>query len=171
MTLRRSAVRLLHVSESKSNPRWKRALKLALKIYVAFCTLLITAFLALVLWNICFPKSPRVITETTVMASYGEYVAKEQPNRADYFFRLAATLGMYCRQAPVPAADMLKYLGNPDLIAGTMETGTLVYFYDHASPTNKWAMYASLKAGKLAEIAFNDATVNDHSKYQPYPIR
>jgi hypothetical protein len=164
------------MSDSKSYPRWKRAFTLALKIYVGLCTMLVTAYLALVLWSICFPKSSLVksslvITETMVMASYGEYVAKEHPKRADYFWRLAMALERCSKQAPVPAADTLKYLGTPDLISGTTETGTLVYFYDHASPTNKWAMYASFKEGKLAGIAFNDATVNDHSKYQPYLTR
>jgi hypothetical protein len=80
-------------------------------------------------------------------------------------------LGMYSKGASVPAADMLKYLGKPDLIKGTVEMGTLVYFYDYSGATNRWAVYAGLKDSKLADIVFNDATVNDHSGFQAYPTR
>ncbi|PYJ87528.1 MAG: hypothetical protein DME22_01205 [Verrucomicrobia bacterium] len=158
------------MTEAKRNPKWKRALWLTLKIYAGLCTLLVTAYLTLVVWSTFFPESP-VIGETMVMASYGEYVAKEYPKRGDYFERLATALSMYSKEASVPAADMLKYLGKPDLIAGTAETGTLVYLYEYPGATNRWAVYASLKDGKLTQIGFNDATVNNHSGYQAYPTR
>jgi hypothetical protein len=110
-------------------------------------------------------------SKTMVLASYGEYVVKEHPKRADYFARLAGTIGMHSKEGSIPAADLLKYMGNPDLIAGTLETGALVYFYDHPGATSRWAIYAGLKDGKLAHIGLNDATVNDHSAYQPYGPR
>ena len=101
------------------------------------------------------------------MASYGEYVAKEYPKRARFFCGFAGTLGMYAKDGSITANSLLKYLGNPDLIHGTMENGTLAYFYDQGS-TNRWVVYADLKEGKLARVGFNDATVNDHSSYREY---
>jgi hypothetical protein len=156
------------VTEAKSKPKWKRALWLALKIYAGLCTLLITAYLFLVVWTASSPKSSSGNGETMIMASYGAYAAREHPKRADYFSRLAATLSMHCKEAPVAATNLLTYLGNPDLIYGTLENGTLAYFYDHHGATNRWVMYADLKEGKLAQIGFNDVTVNDHSGYRPY---
>jgi len=158
------------LNEAKSKPKWKRALWLVLKIYTGLCTLLVTAYLILVLWSVFFP-APSPSSKTWAMASYAEYVAKEYPKRADYFFRLAMALGLYSKEVPLPGADMFKYLGKPDLIAGTAETGTLVYLYDHPGVTNKWAVYACLKDGKLSQIRFNDATANNHSEYKAYPTR
>jgi hypothetical protein len=160
-------VRRRMTTEAKSNPKWKRALWLALKIYAGLCTLLVTLYLALVLWRTFFPQSP-ISSKTIVTASFGDYVAKESPKRADHFCRLAIALGTYCKEGAVPAADMFKYLGKPDLIAGTEETGTLVYLYEHPGATNRWAVYASFKDGKLRQIRINDATVNDHSGYRAY---
>jgi hypothetical protein len=60
--------------ETESNPKWKRALWLALKIYAGLCTILITAYLAFVLWSISFQKSSPEIREAMVMSSYGAYL-------------------------------------------------------------------------------------------------
>lgn len=102
------------------------------------------------------------------MAAYGAYVAKESPNRAGRFCSLAVCLGQYSKDASVPTVDLLKLLGKPDFIAGTTDTGTLVYIYEHPGAANKWAVYASLKDGKLTQVGINDATANDHSAYKPY---
>ena len=165
------AVRRRMTTEAKTNPKWKRALSLTLKIYAGLCALLVTAYLALVLWSILFVKPSTVIVEANVMASYGAYVANESPKRGEHFWRLATALGMYCKEAVVPSADVFKYLGKPDLIAGTAETGSLAYLYEHPKATNRWAVFASLKDGKLTQIGFNDASVIDHLTYQAYPTR
>jgi hypothetical protein len=154
-------------TEVTSKLKWRRAIWLAFRIYAGLCTLLVSAYLALVLWSTFFPRSS-ASSEIMLMTSYGAYLAKESPKRADYFCRLAIDLGTYSRETSVPAADMFKYLGKPDLLAGTTETGTLVYLYDHPGATNRWAAYASLRDGKLARIAINDVTANDHSGFQPY---
>jgi hypothetical protein len=144
---------------------------LALRIYAGVCTLLVTAYLALALWSAFFAKSSPVMNETSVMSSYGEYVAKEYPKRGDYFWRLAMVLGVYSKATSVPATDILKYLGKPDLLTGTAETGTLVYLYEYSGATNRWAVYATLTNGKLTQVGFNDATVNDRSGFQAYPTQ
>ena|SRR2546426_4742789 len=158
-------------TEAKTNPKWKRVLSLTLKIYAGLCTLLITAYLALVLWSILFEKPSPVIGEANVMTAYGAYVANESPKRGEHFWRLAMTLGVYSKEASVLSADVFKYLGEPDLITGTAETGSLAYLYEHPKATNRWAVFASLKDGRLKQIGFNDASVIDHSAYQPYPTR
>ena len=142
---------------------------LALKIYAGLCTLLVTVYLVLIFWDSSRPQSSPVTNETSVLSSYGEYVVKEYPKRADLFQRLALVLGMYAKGASVPADDMVKYLGKPDLIDGTIEKGTMVYFYTRSGATNKWVAYASVQGGNLTQIGINDATVNNHSGFQPYP--
>ena len=156
------------MTEAKTDPRWRRALRRAVRIYIGLCTLLVTAYLILLLWSILFGKASSGNGETLILASYGEYVAKEYPKRGDYFSRLAGTLNLHCKEVSLRTADVLKYLGKPDLIEGTEDTGTVVYFYEHPGVANRWVVYASLKQGKLAWIGLNDATVNDHSGYQPY---
>jgi hypothetical protein len=158
-------------TEAKPIPKWRRALSLALKIYASLCTFLVTAYLALVLWSIFFAKLSPAVNEANVMASYGAYVANESPKRADHFWRLAAALGMYSKEASVPSADVFKYLGTPDLIAGTAETGSLAYLYEHPKATNRWAVFAFLKDGKLVQIGFNDATMINPAAYHAYPSR
>jgi hypothetical protein len=158
-------------TETKPYPKWKRASWLALRIYAGVCTLLVTAYLALVLWSTSFFKPSPVFRETEIMALYGQYVANESPKRGEHFWRLAMTLGQYSKEASVPSADVFKYLGKPDLITGTAETGSLAYLYEHPKATNRWAVFASLKDGKLTQIGFNDAIAIDPSAYQPYPAR
>lgn len=156
------------MTEAKSDGTSRRALRRAFRIYIGLCTLLVTVYLILFLWSILSGKASSGNGETMILASYGEYVAKEYPKRADYFSRLAGTLNVHCRKVSVRAADVLKYLGKPDLIEGTEDIGTVVYLYEHPGVTNKWALYAFLKEGKLAGMGLNDATVNDHSGYRPY---
>src|SRR5262245_8019985 len=97
-------------TEPKSIPRWRRALSLAWKIYAGLCTVLVSVYLILVLWSICFVKPSPVNREANLMASYGAYVAYESPNRKDHFWRLAMALGMYSEEVPIPSPDVFKYL-------------------------------------------------------------
>jgi|SRR5688572_30566370 len=154
------------MSETKSNPKWKRALRLVLGIYAGLCTLLVTAYLAFALWSNWFSKATSVSDEMMMMASLGDYMVKEFPNRGYRFLNVASYLGN-CAKG-ISAADMFKYLGTPDLIAGTTELGTLAYLYDQPGATNKWAVYASFDQGKLMRLVFNDSTAHDPSAYRAY---
>lgn len=71
------------------------------------------------------------------------------------------------KEAPVATAEMLKYLGEPDLIAGTVEAGTLAYLFRHSGITNQYVVYTFLKDGKLMEVGFSDA--KDLSEFHAYP--
>jgi len=157
-------------SETKSIPKWKRALSLALRIYVGLCTLIISAYLILGLCSICgfLKPSPVMNNEANLMASYGTYVASESPKREGHFCSLAMALGMYSKEVPIPSADVFKYLGKPDLIAGTAETGSFAYLYKHPGATDKWAVFAVLQADKLVQIGFTDSITIDHSAYRAY---
>ena len=154
-------------TETKSIPKWRRALSLALKLYIGLCTFLVSAYLILVLWSICF-GTPSPVSEANLMASYGAYVANESPNRGDHFGRLAMALGTHSEEVPIPSADVFKYLGTPDLIAGTAETGSLAYLYKHPKVTNNWAVFVVLKEGKVVQIGENNSAVIDHSAYRAY---
>jgi hypothetical protein len=157
-------------TEAKSNRKWKAGLSLAFRIYAGLCTLLVTAYLALVLWSIFFVKlSPIPVNgEANLLASYGAYVANESLKREGHLWRLAIALGIYSNEASVQSADVFKYLGKPDFVSGTAETGSLAYLYEHPNATNRWAVFAVLKDGKLTQIGFNDASTIDHLAYQPY---
>lgn len=141
----------------------------ALKTYAAFCTLLITAYLLLILWSIWFPTPAAENSEASLKFSYDQYLAKESPKREDYFCNLAVALAMRTKQTPVPTADMFNYLGKPDLIAGTVETGTLAYLHTRSGITNRYAIYAFVSDGKLKKVGFGDA--KDLSEFQAYAPR
>jgi hypothetical protein len=102
------------------------------------------------------------------MTSYGIYMSKESPKRGSNFYQLALTLGLYSHEATVTSAKMLEYLGKPDLIAGTVDAGSMVYFYKVDGVTNTGAVYAFFKAGSVTNIGFGEGTVNDHSGYKAY---
>jgi hypothetical protein len=150
-------------------PKWKRALSLALRIYAGFCTLLLTAYFALLAWSNFVGEAPRGSEEITLVATYGRYMADEYPKRGDAFLTVATSLGWRSKAVPVLRADVLKYLGKPDFVQGTLDTGEFLYIYHPSGKTNQWEAYVSMSQGRLTEVGFNRAGVNDRSGYQPYP--
>ncbi|TAK98393.1 MAG: hypothetical protein EPO07_12065 [Verrucomicrobia bacterium] len=139
-----------------------------MKVYAGLCTLLFTAYLGLVLWWIISPKSPHEDLVMNFKSSYDRYMAKEFPKREKYFEGLAQYLGEYATAVPVPTADVLKYLGKPDLIDGTVEKGTFVYFYGRSGFTNRWVAYVTVIEGKLLQIGYGDLTEDGLPGFQPY---
>src|SRR5215471_15406338 len=85
-------VRSLNMSV-EGKPKWKRALLFALKVYVCFCTVIVTAYLALLIWFCSWQRSTE-IQESTLLSVYGRYMAKEYPARAEDFAGLAQVLGL-----------------------------------------------------------------------------
>jgi len=141
---------------------------LALRIYAGLCVLGVTGYLGVLLWNNLFSASSGRVSATTVMATFGDYMAREYPKRSGRFFGLADTLALRTKDTPVSSADLIMYLGKPDYIQGTTEAGTLAWLYDRAPDTNKWALLAFLQNGKLSQIASNDSKVVSYSSYKPY---
>jgi hypothetical protein len=146
-----------------------RALWLGLRIYAGLCTLLVTAYLGAVLWQCYFPPPAGEATKTALDYSYTQYLTKEAPKGDDYFSGVAMALTSYSKDAPVPATDVFKYLGKPDLISGTVETGVLAYVYKYSEITNQYALYAFIKSGRLVQIGFNTENSNDLSGFKAYP--
>jgi hypothetical protein len=130
--------------------------------------LLVTAYVGLVLWSILLPKSSQEDSMISLKSSYDQYVTKEYPKREKYFLGLAEALSRYTSDVPAPTADVLKYLGKPDLIDGTVEKGTLVYLYGRSGFTNRWVAYAFVTEGKLMQIGFAVAAGNDLSGFRAY---
>ena len=157
------------MSSTQSKPRWKRALWLAVKIYAGFCSLVLTAYLAFAIRSNFLRSPPAGSDEITLLSGYGSYMANEYPQRGDRFMNLASFLLLRSEAVPVLRADVLKYLGKPDFLKGSLDTGTLVFTYFPSGESNQWEVYAELKEGKLTDMGFNDASVNNHSAYRPYP--
>src|ERR1700728_2691952 len=112
--------------EDKIKPRWMRALFLMLKVYCVICTLLVTAVIPLFVKSNFFDQPPNPIggfTEPSLFSAYGGYMAKEYPKRGDYFASLALSLGMLADATNVPSAEVLSYLGKPDLVSGSTNAG------------------------------------------------
>jgi hypothetical protein len=157
------------MSATESKPKWKRGLSVTVKIYAGFCTLLVTAYFALLLWDNYFNQRDRLfrVGEIRFMADYGMYMAQEHPKRGDLFASMAMTLGMYAKETNVHTAELFSYMGKPDLIDGNTNTGTLAYIYDLSNRTDKWAVIASVKKGKVTQVGINAlAAVSD--RLQPY---
>ncbi len=152
----------------ETEPKWKRALWLALKIYAGFCTIIVTAYLALLVWVNLASQSPPGSEEIILKSEYGNYMATEYPRRGDNFSGLAVALGSRAKAVPVLRADVLKYLGKPDFISGSPDNGTMIYTYHRSEVSNRWEIIAFLKDGKLAEVGFSPEDANDHSGYKPY---
>src|SRR5258707_15513446 len=114
---------------AEPKPKLKRAISLALKIYAGFCTVILTAYFALLLWSNFAASSSSGSDETTLVSAYGKYMASEYPKRGDCFSGLAQVLGWRSKAVPVSRADVLKYLGKPDFMQGDLDTGILVYSY------------------------------------------
>lgn len=157
------------MSAIEFKPKWKRAFSLALKIYAGFCTLLLTAYFALLIWSNFMAEPPPGSEEITLAAAYGRYMADEYPKRGEEFMRVATSLGWRSKAVPVLRADVLKYLGKPDFVQGNPDTGKLLYIYYPSGETNQWEAYVFMSQGKVAGVGFNGAGVNDRSGYQPYP--
>jgi hypothetical protein len=133
-----------------------------------YLLLLLTAYLALVIWGNFVAKPPDGSDEVNLAASYGLYFAKEYPKRGDQFVYLASMLGLRSKAVAVLRADVLRYLGKPDFTRGTPDAGMLVYICYPSGGTDQCGVYANLKEGKLAEVGFNAVGVNDRSGFQPY---
>lgn len=136
----------------KSSPRWKRVLWLVAKIYVGLCALLVTAYLVLIIWSICFPSASTESSAMTLKSLYDQYMTKESPERDDYFCQLAGALAMRTKDAPVPTSDIFKYLGKPDRIGGTVDAGTLVYLYRRSAITNQYVVYVFPKIANSCRL-------------------
>ncbi len=102
------------------------------------------------------------------MSAYGKYMATEYPKREDNFSVVAAVLGLRSKAVPVLRADVLKYLGKPDLISGSPDNGTRIFTCHRSEVSNRWEVIAFLKNGKLSEVGFNPEDANDHSGYNAY---
>jgi hypothetical protein len=158
-------------TEAKSNSKWKRALRLVLNIYAGLCTLLVTAYLAVVLWSIFILQPSPVISETNFMASYGAYVANESPNRAEHFWRLATALGMYSERGFRAISRRAQVSGQAGPNHGHSGDGFARLSLRTSQSHEQMAVFAFLKDGKLTEVGFNDASAIDRLAYQPYPAR
>jgi len=77
---------------AESKPKWKRALSFVFKIYAGFCTAILTAYLALVVWSNFAAQSPPGSDEITLLSAYGKYMSSEYPKRGDNFFGVAQAL-------------------------------------------------------------------------------
>jgi len=141
---------------------------MAFKIYAGFCTLIVTVFFALFVWSNFTVQSLPGSEEMTLRSVYGRYKADEYPKRGDAFLQVATTLGLRSKAVPVLRAEVLKYLGQPDYLQGTLDAGELLYSYYPSGETDQWEAYVSMRQGKLMEVGFNSAGVNDRSGYQPY---
>jgi len=154
---------------AQPKPKWKRAIWLTFKVYAGFCTVILTAYFALLLWSNFGAQSPPGSEEATLMSAYGKYMASEYPKRGDNFSGVAQVLEWRSKAVPVFRADVLKYLGKPDFMDGSADNGTLVFTYSRSEVTNRWEIFAFLKDGKLAQVGFSPESANDHSGYKPYP--
>ncbi len=155
------------MTSDRSSPKWKRVLRAVFLVYAGLCTLLVTAYIGLILWGNIAPATPQ--SKAWLEARYAQYLAKEQPKRGDYFCSLAGMLGQYSEEAPVRTSDAFKYLGKPDLIQGTTNTGVLIYFFTPSYTTNRYAELVFLREGKLVRAGVSDGTTYDQSAFQPFP--
>jgi hypothetical protein len=121
-----------------------RALWIGMKIYAGLCTLLITAYLCLGLWQCFFPAPPGEAAKANLEYSYNQYLTNGAPRRDNYFLGLAMALVSYSKEVPVLTTNVFKYLGKPDLISGTVESGELAYFYKYSGITNQYTLYVSI---------------------------
>ena len=75
------------------------------------------------------------------------------------------------RRDPVFVDELLGRCGHPDSYLRDDLDGSLMlaYFYDR-NGTRDWVAYVDLVHGFVTEVGFNDATVNDHSSFEPWPF-
>lgn len=162
-----------NMTENTPRPTWRRLLRLAFRVYAGLCTLVITVYILLIVGICCFTQGPATRPEEMrFMMSYGTYMAKEYPERADFFGSLGGMLEIYATSVSVSKADLLKYLGKPDLAFNADDQEYFVYFYNPSDTANKLAIHVAMKKGNVtqvgSQVGFNEATVNDYSSYKPY---
>ena len=60
------------------------------------------------------------------------------------------------------------YCGPPDAISPPDENGVILwaYFYDRVDTNNQWVAYAVIDNGIVTGFGYNQADVNDHSKFE-----
>ena len=112
--------------------------------------------------------SSSAVEEAKFMLSYGSYMAKEHPKRGDLFGKMASSLADYSAKATISKAELLKYLGKPDLANRTNESEDLLYFYDRSDNADKWAELVSLRKGGVSRMGTSAAKAFANLGYKPY---
>jgi hypothetical protein len=189
-------VGILDMAETQSSPKRKPSGRLVLRIYAAVCTMLVSAWIAHQLWGVLFQKSVPPATGsgkavstagygsyTSFQGAYGKYMTAEYPKRGSLFQSMAGALREFVAEAPLVEADLFKYLGRPDQYYRTNEvvskpvqllvTNEIVcfaYLFDRPGETNRWAATAILADGKVQDIGFSDASANERSGFQAFPV-
>ena len=88
--------------KNKYKPKWRRVVRVAFRIYAGFCTLLVTAYIVLILGAYCLSMRPTPTPgEMQFAMSYGNYMLKEHPKRADHFAGLGVAMAKYAKEVSV----------------------------------------------------------------------
>jgi len=92
------------------------------------------------------------------------YIALEGPDaRGPYFEQLALTL-----DGEITEAQLIEYLGLPDLVKEDKQSKKFAYFYDRFGQKD-WVVYVDFTANDpFASFGYNAASVIDHSDWKPY---
>jgi hypothetical protein len=105
---------------------------------------------------------------SSVSYAYDEYCKHETPEkRGEKFAQLMGALySLRCLSGYRIEQDRLvEMVGPPDLYLDDGKGRTkLVYFYDQQGKKD-WAMHVFMESGALVQIGWNEASVNDYSRY------
>ncbi len=64
-------------------------------------------------------------------------------------------------------AELLRYLGPPDLVSSSAGERLYAYFYDRFADRD-WVLYVKMVDGKVDSFGWNDASANDHTGFQAF---
>ena len=112
------------------------------------------------------PSAGSVIAERTEAMRQDYLLNEGHARRGMRFAQLVLWLDQLRRlDQKLTEAELLEYLGAPDLVAGDESVKRFVYYFD-GSATRDSVVYVTIEHGK-ADFGFGAAGANDHRKYEP----
>lgn len=155
--------------------RLRRVLRVALRVYLILCGVLVPLVVGLIVFRSIFCPPPAAqlppYGEGQLFQAYGNYMINEHPERGKLFASVASGLDCFRRSGRTVDRKLLfKYLGAPQFFRDGPEAGEQAFAYLYDSRGEKdGAVLVIISGGAVSGIAFLDMS-NVEWNLKPYPL-
>jgi hypothetical protein len=163
-----------------TSPKLKRTCWIAVEIYAAACTLVVTLCLGLFAWCALFGKQPSGPSQRDLfLTSYSGYLSAEYPAKGARFRSMAEALCEYVAESGISEAELFRYLGTPKQFFVTNVTANepgqrpvtnkivlYAYHFEGINTGDKWSATALVDRGGVEQVTLTDAS--QRLAFQPF---